>query len=327
VDPIELFTADLRPIVPEAQRLRLARAIARVLKSSPLGSVLDEAAWSASLFRNMEQLCNGIELDFAPIRNLLQKRHPFSEADIFVLFERVRLELQPMGIRLKTCAWTLSESTLLRLKVEAHEAPPHHQLSSRTPRPVQGKPTPIGELLVSYGVIDKNQLEEALRMQQYFGGRIGTTLVQLNMVDPETMAHFLGVRLGMPSIHAHELEDIPQEVLELMSLDLVVKYQAVPVAVTRQKLRVAMLDPTDLSSVDAIAFATGYRIEAAVAPERMLAAAMDRYYGLIIAPEMLREESVDMIVTSPDEQLVISDDRSTLMNPKEDFGNLSDGRH
>ena len=41
----------------------------------------------------------------------------------------------------------------------------------------------IGELLVSEGLLTRKQLEEALKCQVIFGGRLGTNLVEMGIIE------------------------------------------------------------------------------------------------------------------------------------------------
>src|SRR5258708_35650993 len=54
----------------------------------------------------------------------------------------------------------------------------------------------IGEILISEGHLTQEGLEEALDWQVLYGGRLGTNLVELKLVEEEHLAKALGKQMG-----------------------------------------------------------------------------------------------------------------------------------
>jgi hypothetical protein len=54
----------------------------------------------------------------------------------------------------------------------------------------------IGEILISEGHLTQEGLEEALDWQVLYGGRLGTNLLELKLVEEEQLAHALGKQMG-----------------------------------------------------------------------------------------------------------------------------------
>ena len=54
----------------------------------------------------------------------------------------------------------------------------------------------IGEILISEGHLTPEGLEEAIDWQVLYGGRLGTNLLELKLVEEEPLAHALGRQLG-----------------------------------------------------------------------------------------------------------------------------------
>jgi len=138
----------------------------------------------------------------------------------------------------------------------------------------------LGELLVQHRVITEAQLAEGLKAQQLFGGRIGTNLVELGYVSEQGLTKFLSTQLNIPAIDSRELDAIPGDALAALPLATVEKYRVVPLSISGRKLRVATADPTDLSAIDEISFATGLTITPLVAPELLITYALEKYYGI-----------------------------------------------
>lgn len=74
----------------------------------------------------------------------------------------------------------------------------------------------LGELLVQEKVITPHQLEEALKYQVIFGGKLGTNLIELDFVKEDDIAKTLSKMLRVPLVNGDELNDIPLEIINLI---------------------------------------------------------------------------------------------------------------
>ena len=138
----------------------------------------------------------------------------------------------------------------------------------------------LGDMLVKEGMITMAQLEEALKHQVIFGGKIGTNLVELGYLDEDSIAKFLSKKLGTAYIDHDKLMNIPRETIHLLSKDIVEKYRVIPFSLEKKRLTLIMADPTDFAAIDEISFMTNFSIIPVVTPELSLIFAMDKYYGL-----------------------------------------------
>ncbi len=138
----------------------------------------------------------------------------------------------------------------------------------------------VGSMLVKHNVITEAQLEEALRNQVIFGGKIGTNLIELGYITADKLADYLSRNKGVPAATARDLESIPPDVIALLPADVVKKHQVIPVSLEKKRLTVAMADPADLAAIDRLSFMTGMYINAMVIPELLLLMAMERYYKI-----------------------------------------------
>lgn len=152
----------------------------------------------------------------------------------------------------------------------------------------------IGELLIREKLLSQEQLEEALKCQVIFGGRLGTNLIEMGLLEEEDIARVLSNKLGVPFLDPpNRLMNIPPDVIALVSGEVVEKYQVVPLRKEGRRLTVAMIDPSDLKAIDEIAFRTGYVVRPVVAPEVRIVLAMEKYYRIerklryIHAPHLL----------------------------------------
>jgi hypothetical protein len=138
----------------------------------------------------------------------------------------------------------------------------------------------LGEILIQKNVIDDRQLSEALDAQLIYGGHLGTCLIELGYIDEETLGQVLSETFNMPYATVECFDDIPRFVIDCVPLNLVEKHQVVPFRLVDRQLDVAMIDPTDLRSLDDLSFASGHRIGPWVAPEVRIFQAMERYYDV-----------------------------------------------
>ncbi|MCY1014908.1 hypothetical protein [Pyxidicoccus sp. MSG2] len=125
----------------------------------------------------------------------------------------------------------------------------------------------LGALLVRKGLITQSQLDEALKAQLIYGGRLGTNLVELDIIDIDTLAMVLGEQSRYPIAQEADFAAVTDATLALLSAALAEKHQAFPLGQEGRRLKVAMVNPMELRDTDALSFATGLRIVPYVAPE------------------------------------------------------------
>src|SRR5688572_30670495 len=65
-------------------------------------------------------------------------------------------------------------------------------------------PLPLGEILLSHGLLTEEELESALAERGAKGGQLGEVLVQLGFVDEETLLRCLGQQLQIPVVRLRD---------------------------------------------------------------------------------------------------------------------------
>lgn len=154
----------------------------------------------------------------------------------------------------------------------------------------------FGSMLVQERIVTEGQLEEALRNQVIFGGKIGTNLIELGYITAERLAAALSKHKGFPQANPAELHSIPAEVIALVTAESAKKFQAIPISLDKKRLTVAMADPCNLDVIDKLSFMTGMYINPVIIPELLLIMALEKYYKIkretryiAIARDMKRE--------------------------------------
>ncbi len=166
----------------------------------------------------------------------------------------------------------------------------------------------LGELLVRNKMIDEKQLAKALEDQKSTGGRLGASLVKLDLVKEEDLAAFLSRQYGVPSINLSEFE-IDESVIRLVPAEVVQKYQLIPVNRAGSTLIVAMADPSNIFAIDDIKFMTGYNVEVVVSAEASIKIAIDKYYDQSASFDdvMGDLDDIDLEVVDEDDQIDTGD--------------------
>jgi hypothetical protein len=136
----------------------------------------------------------------------------------------------------------------------------------------------IGDILIEMKACTPEELRAGLQTQSIFGGRIGTNLLELGIIDETQLAAALTKAYGVPCL-AGNIE--PEEgAIDSLPPQLAERYGVVPVMADDRRLRVVVADPRNLPNLDDLAFATGKKIEPVLAPESRVWALMRRFYGI-----------------------------------------------
>ena len=141
----------------------------------------------------------------------------------------------------------------------------------------------LGTLLLRDAVISLNQLEEALRSQMLYGGRLGTNLVELGSIDLDTLGVYLSRVHGVPLATEAELSAADPDAAALIGARLAARARALPLGpdpAERGRLAVAMADPLDDALVADLARRAGCPISPRVAPEMRIAAYLEERLGV-----------------------------------------------
>ncbi len=141
---------------------------------------------------------------------------------------------------------------------------------------------PIGQILITQGVISEDQLRIALLEQMKSNQPVGKLLVSLGFVSEATLRDALGESLGQKSVDlANSIVD--PEALRLVPRDLAKRHLFLPLSYSAadQRLRIATADPNDIVALDKLRTLIHPEpvIETLLAGESEIAHAIDQYYG------------------------------------------------
>jgi len=150
----------------------------------------------------------------------------------------------------------------------------------------------LGTTLVESGAIDRRTLDRARRVASETGGRLDQVLTQLGLMSDRGLAEALAELIAAPVVVASEYPDRPL-FHDCLKAKFLRRARALPIAATDDRATLAMADPLDVFTRDAVAAALGRPVAIAVAIPVELEAALDRLYAELAesgdAEEMLDE--------------------------------------
>ncbi|MEC5399998.1 GspE/PulE family protein [Uliginosibacterium sp. H1] len=151
---------------------------------------------------------------------------------------------------------------------------------------------PLGQLLISQGLISDDQLRIALHEQAHTNLPLGKLLVQLGFLSEATLRDALSQSLDKQSVDlGHAIAD--PEALALVPMEVAKRHRLLPLRWEQEELRltVALADVDDVVALDRLRalLPEDAEIDSLLAGESDLARAIDQYYGF--------ELSIDGILT------------------------------
>jgi type IV pilus assembly protein PilB len=136
----------------------------------------------------------------------------------------------------------------------------------------------LGDLLVKAGLIGTDELEKAKEQFDKEGGFLGTYLVKLGIMGEEEITSFLSEHFNVPLVSLFEFQ-IDEDLVKLIPQNLALKHNIFPVERKGTTgLKVAMLDPSNMVSLNDIKFITGLDIEPVVCAESEMRTAHEQFY-------------------------------------------------
>lgn len=136
---------------------------------------------------------------------------------------------------------------------------------------------PLGERLVSAGLITADELDSGLQEQSGRGLRLGETLIALGFVEESELLPFLAEQMHVPSIILRDGVVDPQAV-KLIPREMAESLCCLAMCRVRNRLAVAMADPSDLAVIDQLSQTTGLQIRPVLAMRSAIEKMLHRCY-------------------------------------------------
>ncbi len=139
----------------------------------------------------------------------------------------------------------------------------------------------LGDMLIEAGIVTPAQIDTALQAQKIFGGRLGTNLIEMGLIDDRTLSEFLSRQLGVPRVGYDELNSVDPELLSKIPAKAAMRLGIMPVRIDEDgKLVLAMIDPSDERVISRIEKNVGMKIRPCVTGEAELLYFLEKYYNV-----------------------------------------------
>ncbi|MEM9487644.1 MAG: hypothetical protein AAGC55_00800 [Myxococcota bacterium] len=154
----------------------------------------------------------------------------------------------------------------------------------------------LGTLLLRDGKISLSQLEAALRNQILCGGRLGTNLVELDLIDVETLTRYLAEVRGVPAASHAMFESVDPQLVREFGAALAERFAAFPLATTHDNaVAVAVVDPGDSEKLDQLSQALLRKVVAHIAPELRIFYYIEKHYDITRKARFVREGTTEPV--------------------------------
>ena len=152
---------------------------------------------------------------------------------------------------------------------------------------------PLGQLLLSKGVISEDQLHIALQEQKKSAQSLGQLLVRLGFLSDATLRDVLSAGTGQESIDLASVIVDPAAIA-LIPQDFARRHQLLPLALDSYKneLTLALADPDNIIALDQVRalLKNKYHLVRQLASESDILRAIDQYYGFELSVDGILHE-------------------------------------
>lgn len=136
----------------------------------------------------------------------------------------------------------------------------------------------LAELFVEQRVLQPSQAEDVLSEASLNGKTIAQAMVDSGFVDESGFYRTIAEALGTEYVDLSDKE-IPPPVLKLIPTGLARLHRALPIGMSGNTLRVALVDPLDPRAAEDLRFALGKDVDVVVAPTEQIENRIKEYYG------------------------------------------------
>ncbi|MCA8910593.1 MAG: hypothetical protein KDB82_02720 [Planctomycetes bacterium] len=178
--------------------------------------------------------------------------------------------------------WFLNEFGMLSLLrtgggVELHSIRREASKPGR-PRPLRKR---LGELLLERGVIFEDQLENVLKIHRRTGRRLGEILLETNTLTPDELLPVLAEKLGVMTVSGEAMkQSATPEAAFAIEERVCRRHNVLCLIEDKDRLQVAMADPTDVILIDTLRAVTRKEILPILADPAAIADTIDRVFLL-----------------------------------------------
>ncbi|MDD3804617.1 MAG: ATPase, T2SS/T4P/T4SS family, partial [bacterium] len=166
----------------------------------------------------------------------------------------------------------------------------------------------LGNMLINAGLINNEQLNQALKAQKGTTKKLGSILVELGFTSDNKLVEFLSRQYKVQAVNLNEIE-VDESLLQLIPAKLAKKYEVFPVRRDGRTLYLAMGNPADVFALEDLKFTTAHNIVPLVATENAIEMFIEKYYTEVevdiddvVDMDEIQEEDIEVIKKDENEQ-------------------------
>lgn len=134
----------------------------------------------------------------------------------------------------------------------------------------------LAKILVEEGLIQESKIELAIKEAGLNNQSLMSYIIEHKFLDNEILIHATAHVSGIPYVNL-ENTTIPQETLDLISVDIAERNMAVPIAEVQGRIAVAMLDATNIQAVDYLSSLIQRPLKVFMASQKSIRHILDQY--------------------------------------------------
>ena len=158
----------------------------------------------------------------------------------------------------------------------------------------------LKEFILDSKKVDPEKLEVAFKAAEENEKKLGDILLEEKLIDAEELRKLYAYILGIPFMDISK-DTVPMEILQIVPEPIAKKYKVVAFEKNGQELKVAMLNPEDIQTIDFIRKKTGLKIVPCLTTEEGIETVLKLY------SKSLKAEFGDMIEKNSQE---VSEEKS-----------------
>jgi type IV pilus assembly protein PilB len=165
----------------------------------------------------------------------------------------------------------------------------------------------LGEILVEGGLLTQKQLDQALPFQKKSTLKLGQFLVREGIVSETQIVELLSNQLKLEK-YRPDKHILDMELSNLVPSEVAHRYGVAPLQKSGMLLTVAMMDPLDITTLDAVEVFTNIEVEAVICTEQQLNQLHTTLYGTYAGIGGVLEDMEEMEIDKGTEKTATLED-------------------
>lgn len=154
----------------------------------------------------------------------------------------------------------------------------------------------LTSLLIRYGILNLEEVQKIVEHQVIYGGDITTNILELGFLDEESLAFFLGRLYNLPWVTKREVENIPNELLELIPVEILLEKEFFPFGKESELLKIGVYKQPNIKKLTEFSFLIGIEFLLHITTEFTFRWFFKRYFNIPMEERFLNiEKKLDLL--------------------------------